>query len=265
MKIYILGTGNAQALNCYNTTVAFSINNEFLLVDGGGGNQILKIMEEQNIKLSQIHHIFVTHNHIDHLLGVIWVIRRIGEIIKKGQYEGTLTIHSHEEVINTLRSFSLVSLDKKVTSQFGTTILFSTMCDGDSFYFQNSKVTSFDILSTKMKQFGFLLEGEGKKILYSGDEPLNEKNYKKAENVDYMTHEAFCLYEERDIFKPYEKHHSTAKDAAELAEKLGVKNLILYHTEDKNIKNRKALYTREAQSVYSGTVFVPDDGEIIIL
>lgn len=62
-----------------------------------------------------------------------------------------------------------------------------------------------------------------------------------------MLHEAFCLYSQRDIFEPYKKNHSTVKDACELAEKLGVPNLVLYHTEDKNIENRKALYTEEGK------------------
>ena len=58
-------------------------------------------------------------------------------------------------------------------------------------------------------------------------------------------HEAFCLYSQADIFDPYEKHHSTVKDAGELAEKLGVQNLLLYHTEDWNLPRRKELYMNE--------------------
>ena len=45
-----------------------------------------------------------------------------------------------------------------------------------------------------------------------------------------------------ELFKPYEKHHSTVKDACQTAEKLDIKNLILWHTEDKNISKRQALY-----------------------
>jgi ribonuclease Z len=78
-----------------------------------------------------------------------------------------------------------------------------------------------------------------------------------------MLSEAFCKYEDREIFKPYEEHHSTCKEAAELAQKLEVKNLILYHTEDKTIDTRKAAYTAEAKQYFDGNVFVPDDLEII--
>lgn len=80
-----------------------------------------------------------------------------------------------------------------------------------------------------------------------------------------MLCEAFCLYDDRERFKPYEKHHSTALDAGRLASKLNVKNLLLYHTEDKTLATRKERYTAEAQQVFTGCIYVPDDLEKIIL
>ena len=77
--------------------------------------------------------------------------------------------------------------------------------------------------------------------------------------------EAFCLYADRDRLHPYEKHHSTAIDAARLAERLRAKNLILYHTEDKTLDTRQQRYTEEAQSAFSGQVFVPNDLDEIIV
>jgi ribonuclease Z len=46
---------------------------------------------------------------------------------------------------------------------------------------------------------------------------------------------------------------------------LNVSNLVLYHTEDKNIKKRKALYGHEAKEYYDGNVFIPDDLEVLNL
>lgn len=40
-----------------------------------------------------------------------------------------------------------------------------------------------------------------------------------------------------------------------------MKNLLLYHTEDKNIAWRKALYLEEGRKYYSGNLYVPDDLE----
>ena len=55
------------------------------------------------------------------------------------------------------------------------------------------------------------------------------------------------------------------KDACELAESLGVKNLVLYHTEDQNIAERKTLYFEEGQKYFSGALYVPDDLDTIAL
>ena len=67
------------------------------------------------------------------------------------------------------------------------------------------------------------------------------------------------------MFKPYEKHHSTVADAASLAQGLGVGHLVLWHTEDRCIERRKALYTAEARESYTGDLYVPDDLETIEL
>ena len=77
--------------------------------------------------------------------------------------------------------------------------------------------------------------------------------------------ESVLHFVETNIFKPYEKHHSTVKDACELAEYLKIPNLVLWHTEDKNIRKRKSLYKKEAKKYYKGNVYVPYDREIIEL
>ena len=54
-------------------------------------------------------------------------------------------------------------------------------------------------------------------------------------------------------------------DACRLAQSMGVKNLVLYHTEDKNIRDRKALYTQEGREFFHGRLYVPEDLEEIEL
>ena len=68
-----------------------------------------------------------------------------------------------------------------------------------------------------------------------------------------MKHSA---YTHRQIFF---LHIKSIKDACELANKMNVKNLLLYHTEDKNMKNRKELYTAEGKQYYQGNLYIPDD------
>jgi glycerol-3-phosphate dehydrogenase len=56
-----------------------------------------------------------------------------------------------------------------------------------------------------------------------------------------------------------------SKMMEKVASELGVKNLLLYHTEDKNIARRKELYTAEAKNFFEGEICVPNDLETIEL
>ena len=42
-----------------------------------------------------------------------------------------------------------------------------------------------------------------------------------------------------------------------------VRNLILVHTEDTHIPDRKKLYTEEGKEFFSGNLIIPDDGEYL--
>lgn len=88
MKITILGTGNAQVTECYNTCYVLSSEEGSLLVDGGGGSMILIRLKQAGIDVGSIHHIIVTHKHIDHVLGIIWMMRVICQNMNSGSYEG---------------------------------------------------------------------------------------------------------------------------------------------------------------------------------
>lgn len=266
MKLTILGTGNATATDCYNTCFALSEEDKHFLVDTGGGNQILRILKEKKIPLEEIHDIFVTHEHIDHLLGLFWLIRMIGQKMNQGKYEGRLNIYCHEDLILIIKTIANLTIQKKVTKLIGQDIMLVPVTSGEQKQILGCKVTFFDIGSTKAKQFGFtLLTKKGTKLSCCGDEPYNTCEQAFVRGSDWLMHEAFCLYREADLFKPYEKHHSTVKEACLLAEQLAIPNLILYHTEQTHLPERKQLYTQEGKAFYNGNLQVPDDGQIFYI
>lgn len=266
MELTMLGTGNALVTECYNTCFVINDDGKYLLVDGGGGNTVLSQLKKSNIDVCDIHEIFVTHKHVDHILGIVWMVRIICQNMAKGKYEGEAFIYAHDEVISLIEKMADDLLTKKQTRFIGDRLHLVEVTDGEKRVINGRELQFFDIHSTKAKQFGFsMVMDDGKKLVCCGDEPCPESCYPYAENAEWLLHEAFCLYSQADEFKPYEKNHSTVKDACELATKLGVKNLLLYHTEDKNIANRKELYMAEGQAYYDGNLYVPDDLETIKL
>ena len=268
-QITMLGTGNATVSQIYNTCFVLQTPSTLMLVDAGGGNGILSQLKKVNVLISDIHHLFVTHAHTDHVLGVIWVIRMVAQC--KG-YEGLLHVYGNDKVMKVIKTIIDMILAKKQLAKVAERVVFHQLEDGERFEVGDMKLECFDIQSTKEKQFGFRAElpssdESGKPLVLAclGDEPYNEQNRRYIVGADWMMCEAFCLYADRDTFKPYEKCHSTALDAGKLAEELGVKNLILYHTEEKTLANRKENYTREAAENFKGRIFVPDDLEVIEL
>lgn len=265
-SLIVLGTGNAAVTRCYNTCFALQNGSRYFLTDGGGGNGILVRLQQAGIPLGGIHEVFLTHTHTDHIFGVVWVVRMIAQAMNGGKYEGELRVYGHAEGLETLETICRATLPGKVTAHFDKDIHFTPLADGQAFTAAGMQGAAFDIGSTKARQFGYRLTlPDGQSFVCLGDEPYNEKNESFARSADWLLSEAFCLFGDAARFKPYEKHHSTALDAGHLAATLGVKNLLLYHTEDETLATRRAAYTAEAAQHFSGTIHVPDDGEIIDL
>ena len=259
--ITMLGTGNALATRCYNTCFTLhSGGGALLMVDAGGGNGVLSQLERAGIACDDIHDLFVTHAHTDHLLGCVWMMRMAL------QFGYSLKLWSHRKVLRLLEDICRQVLPKKEADGIGSIVVPHELEDGDLFEVGGLQLQCFDIHSTKERQFGFAaLMPNGRRLCCLGDEPFNPLCEQYAEGTDWLMSEAFCLFEDRERFQPYEKHHSTVLDAARLAERLQVKNLILYHTEDRTLESRRERYTAEAEAAFKGRVVVPDDLERIVL
>lgn len=251
---------------CYNSCFTISDDNEYFLVDTGGGNAILSNLERADIHINNIHHVFISHSHNDHITGIIWIIRAVAQQIINENYKQNLLIYCHKDVENIIRTISNLLLQKKFTSYLDNRILFKSIEDATSLNIMDWTINFFDIKSNKQLQYGFSIKLKSHKALvFLGDEPYNDNLFSYANDVDYLIHEAFCLYSQRDIFHPYEKFHSTVKDACENAQKLHVDNVILIHSEDKNLQNKKKLYTEEGTQFFNGNIIVPNDLEVIYL
>lgn len=265
-RLIVLGTGNAMVTRCYNTCFVLGRDDDYFLVDAGGGNGILGRMDEAGIPFARLRAAFVGHSHSDHVLGMVWVVRKVTDLLRRGDYHGEFVIHCHRELAGTLRTILDLTLVPAARKFLDAGIRIAPVEDGETRRVLDRDMTFFDIRSTKEKQFGFTaVLADGSKLSFLGDEPFNEHCEPHVRGSGWLLSEAFCLYSQRDRFKPYEKHHSTVKDACELAEQFGVANLVLWHTEDENIASRKELYTAEGLEHYSGNLFVPDDLDVIPL
>ena len=240
MRLIMLGTGMAMVTKCYNTCFVLADHTGSFMVDGGGGNGIFRQAEAAGVKIAEIRDFFITHKHTDHILGMIWVLRMVTERLHAGWVTGEYRFYGHEEVIRLLKSFAEGLFKPALLKQMEENVRFITVEDGDTCRIMGRNVTFFDIGSAKAKQFGFTMEL-------------------------WLLHEAFCEDAQEAFFHAHEYFHSTVKEACETAERLGVKNLVLYHSEDVFLEERKRRYIAEGRQFFSGGLYVPDDLEVIEL
>lgn len=262
-KVMMLGVGNGGPLELYNT--CFVVQNEMgnFLVDTGGSIEIIKRLNESNIDYKEIKNIFISHSHTDHILGIFWLFKKISRDVMHGNITEKINLYCNDVVYEAIKGVAKYILPDKLMKAIYGIVDFHILNDGDKYNINGVDYTFFDIQAKGTKQYGFECILNDKKFAFLGDETLNPNLYDKFRDYDYVMHEAFCLDSEEHIFHAYEKNHSTTKSVSEVMNKLNVKNLILYHTEESHKSERKELYTNEAQEYFNGRVIVPDDLEII--
>lgn len=266
MELTMLGTGNAEALRCYNSCCLIENGGDHFLVDAGGGNGILLQLEKAGVAWEDIKHIFITHRHIDHSLGVFWLIRHILAGVKDGSYEGSCTIYGHHEVLEIIQRAVPVFFSTKHQQRMDGRIHLHELEDGETIEIIGRPVTFFDVGADKVRQYGFSMElPDGGRLVSCGDEPARPAAEPYTRGAKYLMHEAFCLEDEGWLAARRGKYHSTVEEAAARAADLGAENLILHHTQDNLRGRRKDMYRQAAGKHFAGTIYVPDDLDRIAL
>lgn len=107
-KITMLGTGNGGTINLYNT--CFVIQNEqgVFLVDTGGSIEIIKRLKQANIKLEEIRNIFISHSHTDHILGLIWMFKKMSRMAMHGEIKEKINIYCNDVVYEAIKGYLII-------------------------------------------------------------------------------------------------------------------------------------------------------------
>lgn len=296
MKLVFLGTSAAQPTeNRGLTCVCLEREGEIFMFDAGEGAQLsyLKSGLGWNKKMK----IFITHLHGDHCIGILGLLQTMTlqhrtESIEIYGPEGIEDfIASNIRILNFGLSFPVMitSLDEgKIIDEKTYTIyakraehsvptfsyVFHEKDKPGRFYPEKAKKLGIpegklwsqlqDGKEVKIKEkivYPAQVLGDpraGKKIGISGDTRPNKKLEEFFKNCDYLVFDSTFIDELRE--KAIETFHSTAKEAALLAKKANVKNLILTHFSAR-YKDESVL-VEEAKRVHTSVIAAQDLLEI---
>jgi ribonuclease Z len=296
MKLTILGCYAATPRTITNPTAQIlEIRNRMFLIDCGEGTQVQ--LRKNKLKFSRINHIFISHLHGDHFYGLVGLIstfmllnrqtdlhvygpKGIKEIILlQLRYGNSFTgynLYFHE--LESKESEVIFEDDKVMVKTiplkhriYTNGFLFQEKVGDrklnidavqehkiDTCYFQkikNGKDITLDdgtIISNEVLTFDPI---QPKSYAFCSDTSYDESIIPVIQNADVLYHETTFLESEAD--KAEKTMHSTAKEAATIALKANVKQLLLghYSTRYSNIE----LFKHEAETIFSNTLLA-DDG-----
>ncbi|MCQ8878794.1 MBL fold metallo-hydrolase [Pseudoalteromonas shioyasakiensis] len=161
-RLQILGCGHSESVYNLNNNAALIVNNKLLLIDCG--YTIKKALFNQELDVSDVDSIYISHVHGDHVFG----LERIGyECLFKYKYRPALYIK--EELYKELWDQTLKGSMSKIGEGEATLETFFDVkfIKNDSFKFQGIEIQTFAVKHTPNKPaYGICI---GNKILYTTD------------------------------------------------------------------------------------------------
>lgn len=267
-KIHILGCGSALPTTRHlPSSQIIDLRDKLFMVDCGEGTQLQ--MRKRRIRFNRLNHIFVTHAHGDHCFGLPGLISTLGmlgrtgtlfihapkdvEIFLQPILDTFCNRLPYKVEFNIIDPYvhGLVMEDRSI-KVYSIPLKHRIPCCG--FLFSEKpkeahiirEMTDFYQVPVRcmkdIKQGADFITPDGtvvpnarltrpstppKRFAYCSDTAYNPGMIPIIEGVDLLYHEAtFC---ESDFARSKETYHSTARQAAEIASKAGVKRLVIGH------------------------------------
>ncbi|MBM3308639.1 MAG: ribonuclease Z [Candidatus Altiarchaeales archaeon] len=295
MEVIFLGTSGCVPTETRNlSSILVNYLNQPYLFDCGEGTQ--RQMRLAGVNFMKIDHIFLTHLHADHFLGLGGMIQSM-DFMERTRELNIYGPKETEETINKLLSagtFILDHLTVKVHEIQPGLVLddskFTITC-AKTIHTSNSLAYCFEEKSHRkfLKQkalslgvpegrlFSQLQEGRevtvkgktikpedvldipivGRKVVYTGDTRPCNNVIKLAENADLLIHDGTFSHEEKQLVE--ESAHTTNVQAAEIAIKANVKKLYLTHISQRYPKKEDIKkMVEEARKIFKQTYIAED-------
>ncbi len=251
MDLLILGAGTAiTQKNRTCPSYLLNIENKFVLLDVGP-TAVYRLLEI-NFDLIQLSSILISHNHIDHILGLFHL----------------LFIYKHPEFlekkpkVNILGSENTIELIRNVILNFEgmiepTTYSLASLARNEEFSLEGKyKVKAYSI-SHHISSLAYAFFSGNKKIfVYAGDTDFDEEIIEVASDADYLLIE--CSFP-NDIRV---KGHLIPSECAEIANRAGVKNTIITHFYPQATKE---LIQKECEKFFKSNFIIAEDNKLIKL
>ena len=295
-EINILGCGSAlPTLRHQATSQVVNIREKLFMIDCGEGTQVQ--LRRSRLKFTRLNNIFISHLHGDHCFGLIGLISTFGMLERtadlhlycqpelekllipqlnffcKGMPYQVIFHHinpKEQKVIYEDRSVSIetIPLEHRIPTcgflfrekptpnhilrdmiDFYNIPLWmiNRIKNGEDFVLEDGTI----IPNTKLTK----PSAPPRSYAYCSDTAYFPRITEQIKNADVLFHEA--TFEESDISRAKQTHHSTAKQAAQIALDAQVKRLLIGHFSARYEDENTLL--KEAKTVFNNTILAKEN------
>jgi ribonuclease Z len=237
-------------------------NNLILYI--GGGTEIINQFAKAKINPACVNHIFISHTHFDHCLGLPAFLFYLATEMKEEMPE-EMRIYSNKRIIKDLKEVLRITGAGALERWGKRLIWIDTEIEKPIRMTKNCNLLAFPAKGrTELKEEDLSclikLSNPPKTILFTGDTVPNKYLEKYARGVDVLIHEVILTHKNAQL--AHRHGHSTSQDAGKLAQQAGVKQLVLTHIYQRNVVKEKFLL-EEVKRYFSGPVQLVHDLETI--
>ena len=267
MNLHILGCGSATpTVRHLPACQVLEVNSRLMMIDCGEG--AAHSMMRQRLKFSRLDHVFLSHLHADHCMGLPGIVSTMAMNDRKAP----LTIHTFaegEEIFRRIFAFFVPKLPFELR--------FDIIAPGESRLLLDTPLPAGGSLSVeafplrhRVNTSGFLFRsadpGAGaarRSYAYCSDTVFTPSLAEAVQGVDLLYHEATYASDHADRAPVY--FHSTAAQAAETACCAGAGALLLghfassYRDESRHLEEARAIFPRTLAAREGLTLSIPVD------
>ncbi|ATZ61818.2 MAG: ribonuclease Z [Methanosarcinales archaeon Met12] len=299
LKITFLGTGGTMPTTSRSSSaIMIDRKGELLLFDCGEGAQ--RQMMKAKTGMINLTSIFITHYHGDHFLGIpgliqtmsfqgrteplhiygpAWTHQFVKMLTSLGYYKLSFSVEDHEikpgdkierpeytiHAVKTehgIPSIGYVLEENPLLGRFNREKaielgvppgpLFSKLHSGQSVFVAGNEIKPEQVVGKQRP---------GRKIVYTGDTRPCDAIIKMAKNADLLIHDGTLADDLQDW--AIESKHSTAKEAATVANAAQCKELVLTHISSRYSDDPSSLLNG-AKSIFKNVSIAQDFMEVVV-
>ena len=280
ITVTLLGTGAPQpTIERFGAATLVEAGGTYFLFDCGRGTT--QRLWQQKIGMGKVNHLFITHLHSDHVVGLpdFWLLglmpAAFGSRKQPLQVWGPAGTEEMMQGLRTAFQWDIkIRINEYPGADSGTVVKAQNIQEGVVYEKDEVKVTAFwvnhsDIIDSAL---GYRLDYKGRSVVISGDTRYSENLIRHARNVDVLIHEVIAVQEELMATSPMARKitnfHTTPEDAGKVFLLTKPRLAVYTHVATPPIDPSKPPVSRKdiikrTKQFYSGQLVVGEDLMVI--